>query len=109
VLFLYGADVVNVPEVQLVNDVTHIEGLDMLIDHQPSKDVLICVGADMEVTGYLLDREGSCQPASIVLLEGLFSHLKLFRLVGLSQEFKIPTIEPLSQGVQPILLNRGYA
>ena len=91
-LFLYGADVVNVPEVQLVNDVTHIEGLDMLIDHQPSKDVLICVGADMEVTGYLLDREGSCQPASIVLLEGLFSHLKLSRLVGLSQEFKIPTI-----------------
>ncbi len=49
-LFLYCLYVLNVPEVQLVDYVADIEGLDVFVNHQSGEDVLICMATYVEIT-----------------------------------------------------------
>ena len=37
-----------------MDDVTDVEGLDLLVDHESSENVLVCVGTDVEVARDLL-------------------------------------------------------
>lgn len=75
-----------------MDNMTDIKCLYLIIDHQSCEDVLICVCTDMEVSRYFFDSERANNSASIIVFKGSFSHLKLFSLIGLSQQLKIVTV-----------------
>ena len=56
-LFLDCFDVLDVTEIELVDYVAHVQGFDLLVDHQPGEDVLVGVRTDMKITRHLFDSE----------------------------------------------------
>jgi hypothetical protein len=72
-----GLEVVFLAEVELVDGVGGIEGVDLALHLHLHVVVEVGVAADVEVPRHLLHREGADQSASIFVLQGLPNCLQL--------------------------------
>jgi hypothetical protein len=62
----------------------------------------------VKIAWYLLDRKRACKPATILLLKGLLSYIKLFVLIRLIQNFKVMLLDVFALRVNTTLGNRTY-